>query len=241
MKRLLFILPFLLLFSSANAQLFRVFGHDVGFIYVGPRVGATYSTISKFSDMSGFNTKSRLGYQLGAVGDFGFTSRFSFQAELLFYSKGTKLEDIDGNIKMNYFGIPLLAKYSFKVLGLTKIYAMGGAFTEIRTGGEWQDQGSTSPLPADFKKHDWGLSFGAGAEYPTEKGIWALDLRYNLGLVDIHDAAGEDYKTRSRSFGVALTYKFDIVDLLFKLKKKKSTDDAKAVDGDNNVKGLKVE
>ncbi|BDX36917.1 hypothetical protein CYCD_02720 [Tenuifilaceae bacterium CYCD] len=241
MKRFLLIIPFLLLFSSVDAQLFKVFGHDVGFIYVGPKVGMTFSNISNYSDEFNVETKSRVGYQVGAVGEFGFTSKFSVQTEVLFYSRGAKFND-DAGIKMNYVGIPLLAKYTFKALGITKIYAMGGTYGDIRTKGERYDSTGTSTVGAGFRKYDWGFSFGAGAEYETKKGIWALDIRYNLGMTDLHDEAGDTYKTRSRSFGFALAYKFDMVDLFFKLKKNKSNEqNNSSTEGENTVKGLKVE
>jgi hypothetical protein len=226
MKRLL-IIPLLLLFTvAANAQLFTIFGQDCGFIYVGPKAGATYSTISNFSDQfPGVATKSKVGYQFGAVGEFGFTSKFSIQTELLFFSRGIKYKDIDGGIKMNYIGLPILAKYAFKAFGLTKVYAMGGTFTDVRTKGEWYDAGGTSQLGSGFKKYDWGFSFGAGAEYPTDKGIWALDFRYNIGMTDLHSGEVGDYKTRSRAFGLSLTYKYDITKLLPKNRKKGNTNE----------------
>lgn len=225
MKKLL-IIPVLLLFTMVtNAQIFTIFGQDCGFIYVGPKAGATYSTISNFSEFMGSDTKSKLGYQFGAVGEFGFTSKISIQTEVLFFSRGAKYGDIDGGIKMNYIGLPILAKYAFKAFGLTKIYAMGGTFTDIRTKGEfYYDNGQTFEVGDGFKKYDWGFSFGCGAEYPTEKGIWALDLRYNLGMTDLHDDAGDTYKTRSRSFGLALTYKYDLTKLFPKNKKDKKTE-----------------
>jgi len=221
MKKILIFSALLIFSVAANAQLFKVFGHDVGFIYVGPKIGVTYSTISNFSDFMGVDTKSRLGYQFGGIGEFGFTSKFSVQTELLLYSRGVKYQDFDGGMKMNYIGIPLLAKYAFKVLGFTKLYAMGGTYTDIRTKGEFYMDGQTSDVGAGFRKYDWGFSFGAGAEYPTEKGIWGLDLRYNLGMTDLHDDAGDAYKTRSRSFGLSLTYKYDLTKLLPKNRNKK--------------------
>lgn len=227
MKKLLIISLFSLFTVAANAQIFTVFGHEVGFIYIGPKVGGTFSTISNFSDMSGNSTQYRMAYQVGAVGEFGFTSKFSFQTELLFYSRGTKMDATNSKIKMNYIGLPLLAKYAFSAFGLKKIYAMGGTFTDIRTKGveEYGDVGAqpamTVDLPAGFKKYDWGLAFGAGAEYPTKNGIWALDFRYNLGLTDITDSSLGNINTKSRSFGLSLTYKLDLVDLFSKLKNRK--------------------
>ena len=247
MKRIL-IIPVLLLFTLAsNAQLFTVFGKEVGFIYIGPKLGGTFSTISNFSDISGNSTQNRFSYQAGAVGEFGFTSKFSFQTEVLFYSRGTRMDDANSKIKMNYIGIPLLAKYAFKAFGLTKIYAMGGTFTDIRTKGveEYDAVGAqpamTVDLPSGFKKYDWGFSFGAGAEYPTSKGIWALDLRYNLGMTDLTDFAGESYKTKSRSLGFSLTYKLDIVDLFSKVKTKKKDKKENTDGGSQSKPGLKAD
>lgn len=222
MKKIILIPLLLILAITANAQVFKVFGQDVGFVYVGPKVGGTYSTISNYSDWAGVDVKSKLGYQIGGVGEFGFTDNFSIQTELLFYAKGTKFDDFDGELKMNYVGIPLLAKYAFKAFGLTKVYAMGGTFSEVRTKGEWVDPGGTSTVGAGFKKYDWGFSFGCGAEYPTDKGIWGLDLRYNLGMTDLHDDVGDNTKTKSRSFGFALTYKYDLTKLMPKNRKKET-------------------
>ncbi len=229
MKKLLIVSLMLISSGAANAQLFKVFGHDVGFIYVGPKVGTTYSTISNFSDMSGNDTQYRMGYQVGGVGEFVFTEKISFQTEVLFYSRGTKMDAADSRIKMNYVGIPLLAKYSFKALGLTKLYAIGGTFTDVRTKGVEEYYGAaaangTVDLPSGFKKYDWGFSFGAGAEYPTEKGIWGLDFRYNLGMTDLTNFTGETIKNRSRSFGLSLTYKYDLTKLIPKNRKKDNSE-----------------
>lgn len=247
MKRLLFIVSFLLLFSNVDAQLFKVFGHDVGFIYVGPRVGMSASRISNWSDATGLENKSKYGYQFGIVGEFGITSRFSFETELNYMSRGMKQEadDFTSKIKVNYIGIPLLAKYSFGFLGLKKVYVKGGTYQDIRTGGEFiyesPTYSDTQPLDnAGWTRADWGLVLGAGAEYPVDYGIWGLDLRYSLGLVDVHKSDAVSNKTQS--LGVTLTFKYDLVDLFFKLKKKKTNNDnVETVDGNNKVKGLKVE
>jgi hypothetical protein len=66
-------------------------------------------------------------------------------------------------------------------------------------------------------------------------------IKIPLGFTDIH--SDDNIKTHSRSFEVILTYKFDLVDLMFKLKKNKTPEPEPAgneVDS-NNAKGLKVE
>lgn len=142
MKKILLVITALLSYGIASAQLFTVFGHDVGFIYLGPKLGMNFS---KFTDFNGMYEDNKFGYELGAVGEFGFTSRFSIQTELVFFNKGSKDENF-GKIRMNYIGIPLLAKYTFKAFGLSNIYAMGGTFANVRVGGEViYDNGETFP------------------------------------------------------------------------------------------------
>lgn len=223
MRRLLLLMPFLLMFTNSEAQLFNVFGHDVGFIYVGPKVGMSMSKISNFDYMGG-DTKFKYGYDFGVVGEFGFTSKFSINTELNFISKGTKEEasGVTNTLKVNYIGIPILAKLSFSALGLKKVYAMGGTYQNIRTGGESKYESAAfsethSLIDEDWTKADWGLVIAAGAEYPTQYGIWALDIRYSQGFVDVHKS--DNVKNRNQSIGFTLIYKYDLVDLFLKLKK----------------------
>ncbi|HQE54786.1 hypothetical protein, partial [Tenuifilum sp.] len=92
-----------------------------------------------------------------------------------------------------------------------------------------------------WTRFDWGFSVGCGAEYPTKDGIWGLDLRYDLGMVDIYRQMDENTKSRFRSFQFALTYKFDMVDLYFKLRKKNNDEGGDRETGNKGPKGLKVE
>ena len=99
---------------------------------------------------------------------------------------------------------------------------MGGTYQNIRTGGEYKYESpafsETQPLDdAGWTKADWGMVIAAGAEYPTQYGIWALDIRYSQGFVDVHKS--DNVKNRNQSIGFTLIYKYDLVDLLLKLKK----------------------
>jgi hypothetical protein len=244
MKKLLVILTILAAnFYTANAQLFKVFGHDVGFIYVGPKVGMNFSKFSQWS-YTGYEVKNRIGYQLGVVGDFGFTNRFSFQTELNFISKGTKgiYGTVEETKRMPAIQIPLLAKYTFSLLGLKRVYVNGGVYSTTRIGsGKVIYEDGAVYDDYHWTRFDWGFSAGCGAEYPTKDGIWGLDLRYDLGMVDIYRQMDENTKSRFRSFQFALTYKFDMVDLYFKLRKKNNDEGGDRETGNKGPKGLKVE
>lgn len=245
MKRFIAILA-ITLFTLPNteAQLFKVFGHDVGFIYVGPKVGMNLSRFSQWS-YDDYKVKNRIGYQFGVVGEFGFTNRFSIQSELNFISKGTKgiYGGIEETKRMPSIQIPVLAKYAFKFMGLQKVYANGGLYSTTRIGsGQVVYQDGIIYDDYHWTRFDWGFSFGCGAEYPTKDGIWGLDLRYDLGVVDIYRQMDENTKSRFHSFQFSLSYKFDFVDLYFKLhKKNKPEEGGDREPGNKGPKGLKVE
>lgn len=246
MKKTAVVALLIMLTLNTSAQLFTVFGHDVGFIYVGPKVGMNFSKFSEWS-YSNYTVKNRLGYQLGVVGEFGFTKRFSFQTELMLYSKGTKGEIAASTEtkRMNSIAIPLLAKYSFSLLGLKKVYAVGGTYSTVRIGsGKVIYDDGMSYTDDHWTRADWGFSFGCGAEYPTNEGIWGLDLRYDLGMVDVYQQANENVKSRFRSFSFAVTYKFDMVDMFLKWQNKRKAarqdEDNREIDS-NRAKGLKIE
>ncbi|MDD2196540.1 MAG: porin family protein [Bacteroidales bacterium] len=186
MKKYTILLLLLAFCYAASAQLFKIAGQDVGFVYVEPKLGMNFSQISNWTELAGTQNKSRVGYQFGVVGELGFTNRFSVGGELMFLTKGHKQTFEGGSTKYNvsYLGIPLLAKYSFKILGLSKVYAKGGTFANIRTGGTSEffngEQSFVEDLDSEgWRRVDWGMSIGVGAEYEVDYGIWGIDLRYD--------------------------------------------------------------
>ncbi|QKG79379.1 porin family protein [Tenuifilum thalassicum] len=245
MKRILiFVLAITLGVTQTNAQLFKVFGHDVGFVYVGPKVGMNLSKFSQWS-YSNYTVKNRLGYQLGVVGELGFTNRFSVQSEIVLISKGAigETAGITETKRMPSIQIPILARYTFSLLGLRKVYANGGVYSTTRVGsGTVIYSDGMSYNDYHWTRFDWGFSFGCGAEYPTKDGIWGLDLRYDLGAVDVYRQLDESTKSRFRSFQFSVTYKFDLVDIYFKYKNKKNrNDEVESEQGVQRPNGLKIQ
>ncbi|KAB2867541.1 MAG: hypothetical protein F9K37_12285 [Bacteroidales bacterium] len=64
-------------------------------------------------------------------------------------------------------------------------------------------------------------------------------MRYGIGLVDVHKS--DPTSNKNQSFNTTLTFKFDLVDIFFKMKKKSNNNDTETVEGENKIKGLKVE
>lgn len=226
----------LLFASGANAQLFKLFGQDIGYIYAGPKVGGAFSkmtnTEKSFTTNNKGDVKYRTGFQFGIVNKIGITSKFSIQPEFIFCQKGVQVKSngVTSKYKTSYIGIPILAKYALAQVGVVKIHVNGGVYANARTSGEveWKDPGGTSSQPLDktgWRRLDYGFALGGGFEYQKEKGIWVFDIRYDFSVVDAHksDATFNSNKT----FGISVSYLFDFVDLYFKATDKKKDEEKK--------------
>lgn len=238
MKRVPLILLFLLLCNSLYAQLFKFGRQDVGFIYIGPKFGANLSQISNWNEYVGDVNNHQFGFQVGAIGEMGLTNMLSVGGELLFIRKGHKVNSEFANLhyKMPYLGIPLLAKLSFPIFGLSKVYLKGGTFTNIRTGGtetwsfneQWDDhEDEVFPVQSeDWKRIDWGLSIGFGANYKVKYGVWEVDLNYDHGFINTYMGYGTTENHKNRSFTISAVYKYDMVKLMLRLRQKHINPDA---------------
>jgi len=228
MRRVLILFSIVLLSLATNAQVLKIGGREFGYLYVGPKVGVAFSKLSNFDGFagSGGDVKFRTGLQLGVVGKLGITERWSIQPELTFMQKGVKVETgpMESNFKTSYIGIPVLAKYSLLAIGFAKIHLTGGVYTSIRTGGEvvTKDPGSTFTQSLDnsgWRRQDYGMAIGGGAELPKKYGIWVLDFRYDYSFTDMHKT--DNVRNSNRTIGVSIIYLYDFVDLYKRIRKNK--------------------
>ena len=130
------------------------------------------------------NSTMKPGFNAGATLEFPVKGMISFEMDLLFSTKGYKLDEKDGNyestsnIKLLYIDIPLTAKAYFNVGG-SKIYGAIGPYLGIGLSGEGKYEvtinGNTTnetvtvdwgsdPVNDDMKRLDFGLIAGAGVE-----------------------------------------------------------------------------
>jgi hypothetical protein len=208
-----------LLFAfMANAQLFNIAGVDVGYLYVGPKLGGNASFNSMDAN-TGTEKKANYGYQFGGVAKFGISEKLSIQPELIFSSKGVKHEgDIyTSSANTKYFGIPIIAKYAFIAISGVDIYGSGGFYTDYLTGmvhiEEYEGQPDFEEKVTDlstFNRVDFGLNFGGGAIIPLKnKDILNIDLRLTVGLTNfVKDNSA--YSSRNTSIQLSAVYLVDL-------------------------------
>jgi len=176
------------------------------------------------------DTDSKAGFKFGIVGEYSFNENFAVAPELVFTQRGGKRErsssggDWQGNsysykssININYLQIPINAKFSYPINEDFKMFGFAGPYFAFALSGKttnemnWTDdygerrsEKTENDLMDEIKRLDFGLNFGAGAEY---KNIF-VRVQYDLGGNIVKDAKGDE-NASNRNFGVSVGYMFN--------------------------------
>lgn len=157
-------------------------------IYLGPKVGVNFASMSGLSDNFGLNPQSGLGFQGGLAANIHFgrrtekaeggTGLFGIQVEAM-YSQRTIKTDVE-NLKLGYFEVPILAQY----------FVMPDLSIELGP----TIAGTLSASPDEMKAKNVVLATGelkgfdvmltAGVGYKHKSGFTA-SARYNLGMSEL--------------------------------------------------------
>lgn len=182
MKKILPIVALVAISLTANAQ--QVFT-------IGPKAGVNFSTLSNVD-----KGEMLPGYYVGAVAEFKFAEKFSFQPELVYSSQGIKniySETLAGvslnhhnHDKLAYINIPLLAKYYFTKGFSVELGPQFGLLLKATNKDEVTTNGVEVNENRDFKNevNSFDFGIGAGLAYDIAKGFF-VNARYNLGLSNV--------------------------------------------------------
>lgn len=152
------------------------------------------------------NTKSLVGFHVGGLAEIHVVEKFYIQPELLLSAQGAKFDGpfgSDGDLKLNYLNIPVLAKY----------YVVDKKFS-VEAGPQLGILLSAKSDGQDFKDYtrsaDLGFNLGAGYDFTDNLSV---GLRYTIGLSPISDNDidnSEDYydSAKNGNFQISLAYKF---------------------------------
>ncbi|SDI50211.1 porin family protein [Winogradskyella thalassocola] len=192
-------------FTNVNAQ-------EVKF---GAKAGLNLATIGgDFED-----AESLTSFHIGGVAEIMISDKFSVQPELLYNSVGASTDytesfegvtvNAEGKIKLNYISLPIMAKYyvaeGFSVEAGPQIGFLMSANEEYEVSGGGFSESGDEDVKDNFKSIDFG--FGIGAGYKMESGL-NFALRYNLGLSNIAEDAGDDFSAQNNVFQVSVGYTF---------------------------------
>lgn len=177
----------------------------------GAKAGLNLATITG-DETEDFN--GRTSFHIGVLAEFEVSDTFSFQPELMYSSQGAEesyTEDgskIEGDIKLDYLNIPLMAKFyvaeGFSIEAGPQIGILLSAEYDWKADGE---SGSIDLKDEELVKDiDFGLNFGLG--YKLDGGL-NFGARYNLGLSNVNDDVdSDDVNIKNGVFQVSVGYFF---------------------------------
>lgn len=168
-----------------------------------------------FADITGDESESfdgRTSFHFGAMAEIPISGKLYFQPELIFSDQGSDYKESDtytdaeytitetaeGEIRLGYLNVPLMAKYyvyeglsvevgpQFGFL-LSAKNEYNYTYSETFIEGSFTDSESgEDDIKDDVKGIDVGVNVGLG--YKLENGL-NFGARYNLGLTDANDNA----------------------------------------------------
>jgi hypothetical protein len=195
-------------------------------VSVIPKAGITIANASLADDNFLEDGKSSLmGFTAGLGFNFPVTEDnfFSIQPEFLYSQKGFSsaangIVNYNGDYRLNYIEVPLLAKINFGGEAV-KLYVNAGPSVGYLLGGRVKGSGNLlgiagtsinepleftdSPNPFSFNqldanRVDIGLNFGGGLGYSLGGPVIFADVRYNMGLTDYN----RDSKSKNQVFAI---------------------------------------
>lgn len=193
---------FIFLVSSVFAQ-----------ISFGIKGGTNIAEFSFKDNGTTINQESINGFTFGAVIEVGLGGNIFLQPEAVFIQKGSKLQVLneENKVNVNYLDIPVLLKMKiinsnvFNVnllagpsfgLGLNGEETMGGQTVDVNFGGE-----------NGLKRLDVGINAGGGIGVNLGSiGVFG-DVRYLFGLSDISEDTNREIKNKGLNLSVGLMFK----------------------------------
>lgn len=162
----------------------------------GVKGGLNYST---------FNNTDNVEYRTGALAGLFATfpvpnSPVDIQPEFLYTQYGANIEDSDGEFKVSYLQIPVLAKFSFGELDAsTRPNVFFGPYIGFNVDAELSNPDIAIDAEDYFENTDAGVVVGAGVDVSQ----FNFALRYTAGLTNV--VADEDFEDNQKNGAFALS------------------------------------
>jgi opacity protein-like surface antigen len=133
----------------------------------------------------------------GAFLNYAFNDNFSIQPELLYTQKGfgsalldeTDIIEVDLTVSLDYFELPVLAKYSFSPGKSFRPVLFAGPSFAYCSGSELSVSSWIFSADIDFSSMthttDFGLVLGGGFDYALSNGTLVLDARFTWGFTNV--------------------------------------------------------
>ena len=179
----------------------------------GVKGGLNVSNVTGGNDL--FDSKR--GVVAGGFGVFDFAPEFGVEVDALFAMKGAQTSgrslDASGNVIsvghsyliLDYFEIPILARYNFHTGAEALTHVFLGPTLAIKIGARFDYGSSTKDISA-ARSLDSGLALGASIDLGAGPRKMVFDGRFGFGLTNAFDWSGPDLKNQSFSLMAGMSF-----------------------------------
>ena len=182
--------------------------------YLGIKAGPT---LSNYKTKTPWKEVSNLGYTFGFVGYKQISANIGVGMELQYIQKGYYhkiCNTITDKLKASYLEIPILFDYTFIIPGLKnfKVHGNVGVYAAYWLSGKYKMEGfDQSSEDFDFsesnaKRFDFGPNAGGRLEYFMKNSSVSLDLRYEMGIIDLQNKLNDDTNNNNRAFIIGISF-----------------------------------
>ena len=161
-------------------------------VVAGGRLGYSGTDLVGSND-DGISTRN--GALVGFLVGWEFNRWFALHFEPDVTLKGAELDDLSfgdmpTSLSLTYAELPLLAKFKYAMPSGSRggLFGTVGPSLGVKTRATAQYAGTDTNVQDAVKGVDFGLSLGAGYEFPAaEKGVMSLEVRYVIGLTEVFE------------------------------------------------------
>lgn len=154
---------------------------------------------------------SRTRFTAGVFADFDLFGKLGLQIEPGFVQKGANKDVTDQQtfeysrlrVDLSYLELPLLVKLKL-MSSQTGPYLLAGPSFGVLLAAKEGNRTGTADIKDQRKSYDVGLTGGAGLFLAAHKARLFVEVKYNYGLMDINDDAGDTSTLHSNGVRVQL-------------------------------------
>ncbi len=181
---------------------------------IGLKVGLNVADLAITVDDQDLDTPTRTGFAVGAAVGIVISPVFTFQPELFFSQKGSKIDVMgdEATLEVNYVEIPVLVKLNVPTPSTVSPAFYIGPVISFEASCDLSDEGVSAGCDLvgldERKKTDIGILGGAGLDVDLGQVVLTFEGRYNLGLINLlADPSDDTAKSRNVQGLVGVAFK----------------------------------
>lgn len=169
----------------------------------GVKAGYNLSTLIYSGTQSPDGEKPMSGFNAGIFTSLPFSKAFSLEAETIYSTQGAGFQNYSANRTLNYdyLNIPVLLRYKMHM----GIFFETGLQVGILLSANENSNGNSMGIMYRTYSQDFAWPMGLGYQMPNKH--FGVDLRYNLGLINI-SKSGSDVNVKNSVFQFGVFYTF---------------------------------